>query len=128
MKGNLNRTKNPNVPLYRYENETRKEVRGIIVIARTRFTNMRTLLSCRCIHLKTRLRAITCYGRHCSMEQRQDTYKISLLSFDIMWIYRRVVKLSCTEKITNEEAVRRTIVWQSISHTRRHFDKIRRIM
>ena len=32
-----------------------------IMIARTTFTNMRTLLSCRGINLKTRLRAIKCY-------------------------------------------------------------------
>ena len=38
-----------------------KEIKRRIMIARTTFTNMRTLLSCRCINLKTRLRAIKCY-------------------------------------------------------------------
>ena len=38
-----------------------KEIKRRIVIARTTFTNMRTLLLCRGINLKTRLRVIKCY-------------------------------------------------------------------
>ena len=38
-----------------------KEIKRRIMIARSTFTNMRTLLSCRGINLKTRLRAIQCY-------------------------------------------------------------------
>ena len=39
-----------------------KEIKRRIMIARTTFTNMRTLLSFRGINVRTRLRAITCYN------------------------------------------------------------------
>ena len=42
------------------DGRSEKEIKRKIVIARTTFTNMRPLLSCRCINLKTRLRAIKC--------------------------------------------------------------------
>ena len=38
-----------------------KEIKRRIMIARSTFTNVRTLLSCRGINLNTRLRAIKCY-------------------------------------------------------------------
>ena len=38
-----------------------KEIKRRIMIVRTTCTNMRTVLSCRGINLKTRLRAIKCY-------------------------------------------------------------------
>ena len=72
---------------------------------------MGTLLSCRSIHLKTRLRAIKCYVWP-TLFYRAETWTItkSLLSrpdaFE-MWVYRRVLKISWTEKITNEEVLRR---------------------
>ena len=81
------------------------------MIARTTFTNMRTLLSCRGINLKTRLRAIKCYIWP-TLFYATETWTItkSLLSrldaFE-MWVYRRVLKISWTEKITNEEVLRR---------------------
>ena len=44
------------------DGRSEKEIKRIIMIARTTFNNMmRTLLSCRGINLKTRLRAIKCY-------------------------------------------------------------------
>ena len=88
-----------------------KEIKRRIMIARTTFTNMRTLLSCRGIHLKTRLRAIKCYIWP-TLFYGAETWTItkSLLSrldaFE-MWVYRRVLKISWTEKITNEEVLRR---------------------
>ena len=81
------------------------------MIARTTFTNMRTQLSCRGINLKTRLRAIKCYIWP-TLFYGAETWTItkSLLSrldaFE-MWVYRRVLKISWTEKITNEEVLRR---------------------
>ena len=88
-----------------------KEIKRRIMIARTTFTNVRTLLSCRCIHLKTRLRAIKCYIWP-TLFSGAETWTItkSLLSrldaFE-MWVYRRVLKISWTDKITNEEVLRR---------------------
>ena len=76
------------VTSYRYlgsliteDGRSEKEIKRRIMMAKTTFTNTRTLLSCRGINLKTRLRAINVTsGRHYSMEQRhgQKNYKISL--------------------------------------------------
>ena len=74
-------------------------------------TNMRTLLSCRGIHLKNRLGEIKCYLWP-TLFYGAETWTItkSLLSkldaFE-MWVYRRLLKISWTEKTTNEEVLRR---------------------
>ena len=54
------------------DGRSEKEIKRRIMIARSTFTNTRTLLSCRGINLKTRLRAIKCYiwPTHYSMEQK----------------------------------------------------------
>ena len=81
------------------------------MIARTTFTNMRTLLWCRGINLKTRFRAIKFYIWP-TLFYAAETWTItkSLLSrlgaFE-MRVYRRVLKISWTENITNEEVLRR---------------------
>ena len=71
---------------------------------------MRTLLSCRGINLKTRLRAIQFYiwpTLFNGAEARTITkYLLSILDAFEMWVYRRVLKISWTEKITNEEVLR----------------------
>ena len=81
------------------------------MIARSTFTNMRTLLSCRGINLKTRLRAIKCYIWPTLFygAETWTTTKSLLSRLDAfeMWVYRRVLKISWTEKITNEEVLRR---------------------
>ena len=93
------------------DGRSEKEIKRIIMIARSTFTNMRTLLSCRGINLKTRLRAIKFYI-WATLFYGAETWTItkSLLSkldaFE-MWVYRRVLKISWTEKITNEEVLRR---------------------
>ena len=87
------------------------EIKRRIMIARTTFTNMRTLLWCRGINLKTRFRAIKCYIWP-TLFYAAETWTItkSLLSrlgaFE-MRVYRRVLKISWTENITNEEVLRR---------------------
>ena len=93
------------------DGRSEKEIKRRIIIARTTFTNMRTLLSYRSINLKTRLRAVKChvwptlfYGAETwtitkSLFSRRDTFD--------MWIYRRVLKISWTEHINNEEVLRR---------------------
>ena len=43
------------------DGRSEKEIKRRIMIARSTFTNMRTLLSCRGIYLETRLRTIECY-------------------------------------------------------------------
>ena len=94
------------------DGRSEKEIKRRIMIARNTFTNMRTLLSCRGINLKTRLRAIKCYIWP-TLFYGADTWtttKSLLSSLDAfeMWVYRsRVLKISWTEKITNEEVLRR---------------------
>ena len=86
------------------------EIKRRIMIARTTFTNMRTLLPCRGINLKTRLRAIKGYTWP-TLFYGAETWTITkyllsrLYAFE-MWVYRRVLKISWTEKITSEEVLR----------------------
>ena len=93
------------------DGRSEKEIKRRIMIAQSTFTNMRTLLSCRGINLKTRLRAIKLYIWP-TLFYGAETWTItkSLLSkldaFE-MWVYRRVLKLSWPEKITNEEVLGR---------------------
>ncbi len=91
-----------------------KEIKRRIMVARTTFTNMRTLLSCRGINLKTTLRAITCYTAciwptlFYGAETRTITKSLlSRLDAFEMWVYRRVLKIAWTENISNEELLRR---------------------
>ena len=58
-----------------------KEIKRRIMIARTTFTNMRTLLSCRGIHLKTRLRATKMLHLADTIlwVRDMDSYKISVV-------------------------------------------------
>ena len=94
-----------------WDGRSEKEINRRIMVARTTLTNMRTLLPCRGINLKTRLRAIKCYVWP-TLFYGADTWTItkSLLSrldaFEV-WVYRRVLPISWTEKITNEEVLRR---------------------
>ena len=81
------------------------------MIAWTTFTNMRTLLSCRGINLKTRLRALKFYIWP-TLFYGAETWTItksllSRLDASEMWVYRRVLRISWTEKITNEDVLRR---------------------
>ena len=74
------------------DGRSEKEIKRRIMIARSTFTNMRTLLSCRGINLKTRLRAIKCYIWPTLFYGAETwTTTKSLLSrldaFD-MWVYR----------------------------------------
>ena len=88
-----------------------KEIKRRMMIVRTIFINMRTLLSCRGIHLNTRLRVMKCYVWP-TLFYGAETWTItkSLMSrLDAFekWVYRRVLKMSWMEKITNEEVLRR---------------------
>ena len=92
------------------DGRSEKEIKRRRIIARSTFTNMRTVLSCRGINLKTRLRAIKWYIWP-TLFYEAETWTITksplsrLDAFEI-WVYRRVLKISWTEKITNEEVLR----------------------
>ena len=77
------------------DGRSEKEIKRIM-IARSTFTNMRTLLSCRGINLKTRLRAIKCYiwpALFYGAETWTTTKSLfSRLDAFEMWVYRRVFK------------------------------------
>ena len=77
------------------DGRSEKEIKRIM-IARSTFTNMRTLLSCRGINLKTRLRAIKCYiwpTLFYGAETWTTTKSLfSRLDAFEMWVYRRVLK------------------------------------
>ena len=92
------------------DGRSEKEINRRIMIARTTFTNTRTLISCRGINLKTRLRTIECYIWPTLFYGAETwtiaKYLLSRLDASEMWIYRRVLKLSETEKITIEEVLR----------------------
>ena len=94
------------------DGRSEKEIKRRTMIARTTFTNMRTLLSCRGINLKTRLKSYIKSYIWPTLFYGAETWTLtkSLLSrldaFE-MWVYSRVLKISCTEKITNEEVLRR---------------------
>ena len=98
-----------------------KEIKRRIVIARNVFTNMRTLLSRRRIYLDTRLRTIQCYvwpTLFYGAEAWTITKSLSpsLDAFE-MWVYRRVLKISWTEKIANEEVLTRMVPRKIVSPT-----------
>ena len=63
------------------DGRSEKEIKRRIMIARSTFTNMRTLLSCRGINLKTRLRAIQClYLANTILWSRDiDNHKLSVV-------------------------------------------------
>ena len=88
-----------------------REIKRRRMIARTTFTNMRTLLSCRGINMKTGLRAIKCYVWP-TLFYGAETWTItkfmlSRLDACEMKVYRIVLKISWTEKVTNEAVLRR---------------------
>ena len=76
------------------DGRSEKEIKRRIMIARSTFTYMRTLLSCRGINLKTRLRAIKCYIWPTLFygAETWTTTKSLLSRLDAfeMWVYRRV--------------------------------------
>ena len=85
------------------DGRSEKENKRRRMIARTTITNMRTLLSCRGINLKTRLRALKCYIWP-TLFYGAETWTITkslLSSLDAfeMWVYCRVLKISWTDNI-----------------------------
>ena len=94
------------------DGRSEKEIKRRIMIARSTFANMRTLLSCRGINLKTRLRAIKCYIWP-TLFYGAETWTItkSLLSrldaFE-MWAYRSFENImDGKDYSTNEEVLRK---------------------
>ena len=77
------------------DGRSEKEIKRRIMIARSTFTNMRTLPSYRGINLKTRLRAIQCYiwptlfyGAETWIITKSLLFRLDAFE---MWVYRRVL-------------------------------------
>ena len=91
------------------DGRSEKEIKGNIMIARSTFTNMRTIVSRH--KPEDQIESNKCYIWP-TLSYGADAWTItkSLLSrldaFEV-WVYRRVLKISWTEKIANEEVLRR---------------------
>jgi len=87
-------------------NDQTKEIKTRIEIARQAFIKMKKFLCCRDIALKLRIRMLRCYVFSVllyGMEAwtlKQSNIK-NIEAFE-MWCYRRILKISWTERITNK--------------------------
>ena len=92
------------------DGRSEKEIKRRLIIARTTFTNTRTLLSCRGINLKTR-EAMKCYVWPTLFYRAENGQLQNHFCPDLMPLrygYIAVLNISWTNKITNEEVLRRT--------------------
>ena len=87
------------------------EIKRRIGIAKTTFSKMTKVMTSRKIHLKTRKRILQCYVWS-TLLYGVETWTISrkmwkrLSSFEL-WTYRRMLRISWMEKITNEEVLKK---------------------
>ena len=91
--------------------DIRKEIRGRIEQARTAFMSMRSLFISTELSLELRLRMIRyyifpvlLYG--CESWTLDSAMENRLQAFE-MWLYRRMLRVSWIQKVTNEEILRR---------------------
>ena len=88
-----------------------KEIRKRIGIAKAAFTSMNKVLTSRNISIKVRLRVLKCYVWS-TLLYGCETWTISgvmlkkLGAFET-WLYRRMLKISWKDKVTNEEVYHR---------------------
>lgn len=87
------------------------EIRSRIEKARTAFNNMRSLFVSRDLSIKLKIRLAKCYifpvllyGMEAWTMMENLMKRVE--SFEL-WIYRRILRISWTEHITNEEVLRR---------------------
>lgn len=87
------------------------EVKSRIEIARNTFCRLRPLLSCQELNLKTRWRATHCFVLSTLLYGMEGwtlkTTTMRRLETFEMWLFRRLLKISWTDHITNEEVLRR---------------------
>uniref|UniRef100_A0A8D8XFQ8 Craniofacial development protein 2 n=1 Tax=Cacopsylla melanoneura TaxID=428564 RepID=A0A8D8XFQ8_9HEMI len=91
--------------------EAEREIRIRIEKARSTFQKMKRVLCSRCLNLNLRMRLVRCYifsillyGAECWT--LTDTLLKKLQSFE-MWVYRRMLRVSWMDKITNIEILNR---------------------
>uniref|UniRef100_A0A2A4J795 Reverse transcriptase domain-containing protein n=1 Tax=Heliothis virescens TaxID=7102 RepID=A0A2A4J795_HELVI len=91
--------------------ESDQEIKTRIEFARTSFNNMRKVLCCRQLNIKLRVRLLLCYiwpivTYGCETWTLKDASIKRLQAFE-MWCYRRMLRISWTQRIKNETVLRR---------------------
>jgi hypothetical protein len=88
-----------------------KEIRCRIEAARTSFQKFKNVLCNNQVNIKSRLRFLKCYVwsilLYCSETWTLKITTTRKLEAFEMWCYRRIMKISWTDKIRNEEVLRR---------------------
>ncbi|CAH1224416.1 unnamed protein product [Diabrotica balteata] len=92
-------------------NDHTVEINRRIEIARSAFIRMKPLLTCKNLNLEIRLRTIRCYifsillyGAETWTLKKCNLKRIEAFE---LWLYRRVLKISWTDRITNKEVLER---------------------
>lgn len=88
-----------------------EEIRARIEIARSAFTRMRSVLCCRSLNLTIRLKVLRCYVWSSLLYGCETwTLKVSMMNrleaFE-MWCYRRILRISWIDHVTNKSVLRR---------------------
>ena len=88
-----------------------KEVEKRILIAKNAFNNMKTLLTNNNVGIQTRVRALKAYVwstlTYGSETWTLSTYLKNKIKAAEMWFYRRILRVSWVDRVTNEEILRR---------------------
>lgn len=92
-------------------NESSEEIKIRIEKARAIFTRMKRVFTARDLSLEIKVRLVRCYilsvlfyGMETWTLKKADTKKLEAFE---MWIYRRILKISWTERVPNEEVLRK---------------------
>lgn len=92
-------------------NDSSQEIRVRIEQARSTFTRMKRLFCCRDLNLDLKIRLMRCYvlsilyyGMEAWTLKAIDIRRLEAFE---MWIYRRILRISWVERITNVEVMRR---------------------
>ena len=91
--------------------EPDKEIRTRIEMARATFSKMKHRLCCKDLSLATKIRTVECYVFPVLMYGMEAWTLTKVLEKKIeafeMWIYRRLLKISWVDHVTNDEVLRR---------------------
>ena len=87
------------------------EIRRRISIAKATFTTMEKVLKSTQIELKIRIRVLKCYVwstlLYCTETWTISSAMMKMLNAAEMWFFRRMLKIPWSDKVTNEEVLRR---------------------
>ncbi|XP_022835160.1 uncharacterized protein LOC111362674 [Spodoptera litura] len=101
--------------------ESDQEIKTRIEIARASFNKMRKVLCCRQINIKLRVRLLFCYiwplvmyGCEAWTVKEDTTRRINAFE---MWCYRRMLRISWTQRVSNESVLHRVQMTRKIMQT-----------